>query len=100
MPFDEAPSLIMNSSGMENKNGEVAKAQPKGAMFVFHSARILEASKFQSLSHRGFSAKIDFAPLRMVTFAMLDQTIGPYNQVSCLIRRLVPHGSEENKSSL
>lgn len=85
---------------MENKNGVVAKAQAKRAMFVFRSAWILEASKFQSLSHTGFSAKIDFAPLRMVTFAMLDQTIGPYNRVSCLIERLVPRGSEENKTSL
>lgn len=49
MPFDEAHSLIMNSSGMENKNWEVAKAQAEGAMFVFDSAWILEASKFQSL---------------------------------------------------
>lgn len=85
---------------MENKNGEVAKAQSKRAMFVFHSAWILEASKFQSLSHTGFSAKIDFAPLKIITFAMLDQTVGPYNQVSCLIQSLVPHSSEENKTSL
>lgn len=90
----------MNSSGMENKNGEVAKAQAERVMFVFLSAWILEASKFQSLSHTGFSAKIDFAPLRIITFAMLDQTIGPYNQASCLIQRLGPHGSEENKTIL
>lgn len=93
MPFDEAHSLIMNSSGMENKNGDVAKAQAKGATFVFCSAWILEASKFQSLLHTGFSAKIDFASLSIVTFAVLDQTIGPYDQVSCLIQRLVPCGS-------
>ena len=85
---------------MENKNGDVAKSQAKGAMFVFHSAWILEASKFQSLSHTGFSPKIDSASLRIITFAMLDQTIGPYNQVSCLIQRLVPHHSKENKTSL
>lgn len=85
---------------MENKNGEVAKSWAERAMFVFHSARILEASKFQSPSHTGFSAKIHFAPLRIVIFAMLDQTTGPYNRVSCLILRLVPHGLEENKTSL
>lgn len=90
----------MNSSGMENKNWEVAKAQAEGAMFVFDSAWILEASKFQSLLHTGFSAKIDLASLRIITFAMLDQIIGPYNQVSCLIQSLVPHGSEENKTRL
>lgn len=93
MPFDEAHSLIMNSSGMENKNGEVAKAKAKGAMFVFCSAWILEALKFQSLLHAGFYAKIDFASLIIITFAVLDQTIGPYHQVACLIRSLVPRGS-------